>query len=75
MWKLDTLNRIASRITVEEKTASVNYEIAKANPTAPTSLTATYGQTLANVTLPDGWTWADSTQNVGSVGSNTFKAK
>ena len=46
----------------------------KANPTAPTGLTATYGQTLADVTLPTGWTWVNSTQSVGSVGSNTFKA-
>ncbi len=62
-------------ITLGEATAFVEYTIAKANPTviAPT-VTATYGQTLADVTLPDGWTWADSTQSVGNVGSNTFKA-
>ncbi len=40
----------------------------------PTGLTATYGQTLANVRLPDGWTWVDSTQSVGDVGTKTFKA-
>ena len=42
-----------AKVTVEGKTASVNYEITKADPTAtaPTGLTATYGQTLANVTL------------------------
>ena len=56
------------------KSASCAVTVNKADPTAPTSLTATYGQTLANVTLPDGWTWVDSTQSVGSVGSNTFKA-
>ena len=52
------------------------FTIAKADPTAPTGRTATYGQTLANVALPDGWTWADSTQSVGSVVSPaaTFKA-
>ncbi len=68
--------KYTAKIIVEEKTASVNYEIAKVNPTAPTDLTATYGQTLADVTLPDGWTWADSTQSVGSVVSPaaTFKA-
>jgi len=66
--------KYTAKITVEAKTASVDYEIAKADPTAPTGLTATYGQTLANVTLPTGWTWADSTQSVGNVGTKTFKA-
>jgi len=58
------------------ETVSKAYSIAKADPTAPTGLTATYGQTLADVTLPTGWTWADSTQSVGNVVSPaaTFKA-
>ncbi|SFQ52419.1 CopC domain-containing protein, partial [Lachnospiraceae bacterium XBB1006] len=73
-----------AKITVEEKTASVEYTIAKGNPTAnaPTGLTATYGQTLADVTLtnPDGntpgtWEWVDAgTTGVGSVGNQTFRA-
>ena len=48
---------------------------------APTGLTATYGQTLANVTMtnpednaPGTWTWADSTLSVGNAGEKTFKA-
>ena len=59
-----------------EKKASCDVTVNKANPTAPTGLTATYGQTLADVTLPTGWTWADSTQSVGIVVSPavTFKA-
>ena len=50
--------------------------IAKADPTwaTPTDLTATYGDTLSSVTLPEGWAWADGNQSVGNVGSNTFKA-
>ena len=56
------------------KSASCNVTVNKGNPTAPTGLTATYGQKLSDVALPTGWTWADSTQSVGSVGSNTFKA-
>ncbi len=70
-------------ITVGEKTASVEYSIAKADPTctAPTDLTATYGQTLADVTLtnPSGntegtWAWADATTtSVGNAGENKFK--
>lgn len=57
-------------------TMTITLTIPKKNPTAPTGLTATYGQTLADVTLPTGWTWADSTQSVGNVVSpaSTFKA-
>ena len=61
------------------QTATVTFTITKGTPTytVPANLTATYGQTLADVTLPTGWTWADSTQSVGDVVSpaNTFKAK
>ena len=58
------------------KSATCAVTVNKGNPTAPTSLTATYGQTLANVTLPTGWTWADSTTSVGNVvtPAATFKA-
>ena len=62
--------------TVGTATGSVDFSIKKADPTytAPTGLTATYGQTLANVTLPTGWTWADDTQSVGDAGINNFNA-
>lgn len=65
-----------AKITVNNCIAAVGYTINKADPAAPTGLTATYGQTLADVTLPDGWTWKDSTQSVGDVVSPaaTFKA-
>ncbi|MBQ9721444.1 MAG: InlB B-repeat-containing protein [Oscillospiraceae bacterium] len=65
-----------AKIPMGDATASVEYTVAKADPscTAPTGLTATYGQTLAAVTLPDGWTWADDTQSVGSAGPNSFPA-
>ena len=69
------------------KTASVSYTIAQADSiaNAPTGLTATYGQTLADVSLegknPEGntpgtWAWADSTKSVGNVitPAATFKA-
>ena len=55
----------------------VNVTIAKATPdyTVPTGLTATYGNTLNDVTLPDDWSWNDpDTTSVGNVGSNTFSA-
>ena len=58
------------------ETASVDFTIAKADPepTVPTGLTATLGQTLADVSLPDGWAWADSSASVGSEGDNKFNA-
>ena len=66
-----------AKITADGKTAQVTYEVAKGDPsyTAPTGLTAEYGQTLADVTLPTGFTWQDAdTTSVGTVGNNTFKA-
>ena len=56
--------------------ANVPVVIAKADPdyTVPTGLTAVYGDTLQDVTLPAGWTWADADQIVGDAGTNTFKA-
>jgi len=42
---------------------------------APTGLTATYGQTLANVALPSGWAWVEATStSVGNVGTQIHKA-
>ena len=57
-------------------TTEVTVTIRKATPryTVPTGLTATCGQTLADVTLPSGWAWADNTQDVGVAGTHTFKA-
>jgi len=47
------------------------------NKIAPTytlpAPTATYGDLLATVTLPAGWTWEDA-NGVGKPGANTFKA-
>ncbi|WP_431768000.1 dockerin type I repeat-containing protein [Ruminococcus albus] len=68
-------------ITVEEKTATVDFTIAKAymTPDPVSELNAVYGQTLGDVTLPtanDGsWTWKDAlTTLVGNAGIETFKA-
>ena len=56
--------------------ATGNFSIAKAAPqyTEPTGLTATYGQTLADVELPEGWTWNNAEQSVGEVGEHQFTA-
>lgn len=50
--------------------------------TAPSGVTATYGQTLSEITLTNAvgntagtWSWMDGTKPVGNVGSNTHKAK
>ena len=55
------------------------FVVAKATPayTAPTGLTAKYGQTLADVKLPDGWSWMNSSESVGdaSTVTKTFQAK
>lgn len=64
-------------LTVGDKSVSVDFSIAKATPTyeVPTGLTATYGDTLAKVELPAGWTWNDAeTTSVGNAGTSTFKA-
>ena len=55
------------------------WKITQGTPTytVPTGLTATFGQKLANITLPTGWSWMDSTQPVGDASTTpkTFKAK
>ena len=57
----------------------VTFTIAKATLSpddyiVPTGLTATYGQTLEDVDLPDGWAWKDETQSVGEAGEHQFTA-
>jgi len=58
-------------------TITVNKAVPKV--TVPTGVTAVYGQTLANVTLPTDdngtWSWKDSSEQVGNVGTKTFTAK
>ena len=60
-------------------TACVQFRVLRAMPTCtkPTGLTAIYGQTLADVTLPDGWSWMNSSESVGnaSTAAKKFKAK
>ena len=56
--------------------ASVKVTIAKADPdyTIPTGLTAAPGDTLADVQLPDGFTWNNPGTSVGNVGEHKFVA-
>ena len=63
--------------TVDGKSARCEVPVNKATPTytVPTGLTATYGQTLEDVELPDGWSWQNAVKTpVGNVGDNTFTA-
>jgi len=57
-------------------TGTGTFTINKAQPsyTPPTGLTATYGDTLKDVPLTDGWAWNDLNTSVGNVGENTFPA-
>ena len=61
------------------ETGYCEFVVAKATSayTKPTGLTAAYGQTLADVTLPAGWSWMDSSEPVGnaSIDAKTFQAK
>ena len=53
------------------------FQITKANPscTAPTGIVAVVGQTLADVALPEGFSWQDdAATSVGAAGTHTFKA-
>ena len=52
------------------------FHIYKAVPsyTVPENITATYGQTLADVTLDGRFVWMDNTQTVGDVGEKSFLA-
>lgn len=60
-------------------TACKKFQVLRAMPTyaKPTGLTAKYGQTLADVTLSDGWSWMNSSESVGgaSTAAKKFKAK
>ena len=58
-----------------QNVVSPEYTIAKANPTyqVPTGLTAIYGEKLADVELPSGFSWQeDANTSVGNVGDNNF---
>jgi hypothetical protein len=58
--------------------ATVSIQVAKAAPDAatPTNLTATYGQTLASVALPVGWSWVEAADTpVGNAGARNHPVR
>jgi hypothetical protein len=77
-------NAGAYRLTIKVPASDANYigdkefgfTIAKALPsyTAPTGLTATYGDLLSSVALPEGWAWETPAALVGEAGARTHKA-
>ena len=60
--------------TIKDIVATLEVGKNKPEYTVPTNLTATYGDTLANITLPKGFTWDNPNESVGSVGEHTFLA-
>ena len=77
----DNTNAGQAIVTVTGKgdyigTASGTFTINKATPTPemPSNLTAIYGSTLKDVSLPKGWAWDTPDSSVGNVGENTFPA-
>ena len=61
-------------LTPESGTATLTIERITPTPTTPTGLTAVYGQTLADVSLPEKWAWDAPETSVGNVGEKTFSA-
>ena len=60
------------KLSKSEFTATLTIEKADPTYTTPTGLTASYGSTLSDIDLPDGFTWNAPTTNVGNVGNNEF---
>ena len=74
-FKIEVAAGAGYQKTTSEEFYQFTIAQATPEPTVPTGLTATYGDTLANVTLPNGWSWNDSTASVGNVGGdNKFDA-
>jgi len=57
-------------------TGTKDFTISRATPsyTVPSNLTVLRGKTLADITLPTGWTWVTPSTSLNSVGNNKFKA-
>ena len=79
----NAVGEVAIRATIVNATQSGDYTkdfvitAAKANPTrtAPTGLTATVGQTLEDIALPQYWSWMAPSSSVGTEGYQVHKAK
>ena len=64
----DNYETVTETITITVFKAVPDYDL-------PEGLASLVNKTLAEITLPEGWTWANATTNVGSEeGEKTFKA-
>ena len=62
-----------AEITFGDCTVSVAYTVEKTDTPIPV-LDAMFGQTLADIALPEGWSWVSASDNVGELGSHTHLA-
>lgn len=62
--------------SAQTASSAVSVSINKATPdyTAPSGLTATYGDLLSSVELPEGWVWDDDSALVGNAGERSHSA-
>ncbi len=78
--KVTTAAHVKDNVPYAAAEAKAALTVNKGTPayTIPTGLTATYGQTLNEVTLPEAengaWAWQEPGELVGNVGTNTHKA-
>lgn len=66
----------AISLAANEQTKTLTIEKATPTYTIPSNLSVTYGKTLADINLPDGWAWNIPETSVGDVASSptTFAA-
>ena len=66
----------ATSLTADEQTKTLTIEKAIPTYTIPSNLSVTYGKTLADINLPDGWAWNIPETSVGDVNPSpkTFAA-
>ena len=55
---------------IADKTATLTIEKGVPSYTAPTELTVSVGQNVADITLPDGWAWTDGDVQFGTAGEH-----
>ncbi len=70
-----TIKFIGAGVFRGEQVFHFNIMKAPADYKVPAGITATYGQKLSAVKLPDGFSWEDPSLSVGDPGENTFKCK
>ena len=60
--------------TVESSAVSVSINKATPDYAVPSGLTATYGDRLSSIELPNGWAWDDGSALVGNAGERSHSA-